>query len=323
MKLPQSYCMEEAGKLFNKYTYSYDIICTNPDYTVGFMPYYNGGDKRKVDSEAIVAFGLGDEEKVRTVVFSNHSDVEQKVSLNGTKLKPEWLYGGDTNDIMPDWMRNKRYTNWTVSPLNIYSADEMIAPTVYDANTPVAEQITIPPYSIMVCEIAEGDAEVDTSYVGDKASKMIEYKMRNSIVMKINNSTAYVDRRVKQIDEDNAIAPQIVGERTLLPLRFVSENFGCEVLFDDNTREITVNGDNVEIKMTLGQKQYVVNGEKKELDVVPDIIGGRTFVPIRALGEALGKTVHWVNGIVFLSNYDKFCEDLDEGFSEQLYLLYQ
>ena len=323
MKLPQSYCMAEAARLFKEYDYSYDVICTNTDYTNGFMPYYNGGDTRKVDNETVLAFGFGDEEKVRAVVFSNHGDVEQKVSLNGTKLKPVWCYGGDAEEVMPDWARNKKYTHWFISPLDIYSADEMLAPTVYDASTPAAEQITIPPYSIMVCEIAEGDAEVDTSYVGDKAIKIIEYKMRNSIVMKINNSTAYVDRKAKQIDDDSTIVPQIIEGRTLLPLRFVSENFGCEVLFDDNTREITVNGENVEIKMTLGQKQYIVNGEEKELDVVPDIIGGRTFVPIRALGEALGKTVHWDNGIVFLSEFDKFCEDLDKGLSEKLHLLYQ
>ena len=37
-----------------------------------------------------------------------------------------------------------------------------------------------------------------------------------------------------------------------------------------------------------------VNGEEAHLDVPPKIINGRTMVPARFIGEALGKTVKWI-----------------------------
>lgn len=37
----------------------------------------------------------------------------------------------------------------------------------------------------------------------------------------------------------------------------------------------------------------IVSGEKVSFDVMPEIIGGRTFVPVRAIFEAMGANVEW------------------------------
>lgn len=37
----------------------------------------------------------------------------------------------------------------------------------------------------------------------------------------------------------------------------------------------------------------IVSGEKVSFDVMPEIIGGRTFVPVRAIFEAMGADVEW------------------------------
>jgi hypothetical protein len=36
------------------------------------------------------------------------------------------------------------------------------------------------------------------------------------------------------------VVPRIVGGRTMLPLRFITETFGADILFDANLRTITV-----------------------------------------------------------------------------------
>ncbi|MDF2719881.1 MAG: copper amine oxidase, partial [Paenibacillus sp.] len=58
------------------------------------------------------------------------------------------------------------------------------------------------------------------------------------IEMWIDNTTAKVDGK----DASLAVPPTIVGERTMVPLRFINENFGLVVDFDDSTKTITITG---------------------------------------------------------------------------------
>jgi hypothetical protein len=50
---------------------------------------------------------------------------------------------------------------------------------------------------------------------------------------------------------------------------------------------------NVRVRLAIGQLSYTVNGAGRLLDAAPDIIGGRTMVPLRFIAEALGAKVDW------------------------------
>ncbi len=56
------------------------------------------------------------------------------------------------------------------------------------------------------------------------------------IKMVIDDTTAYVNGEAKTLD----VAPQIMNDRTMLPLRFVAENFGLNVSWDGEGRIVTV-----------------------------------------------------------------------------------
>lgn len=47
------------------------------------------------------------------------------------------------------------------------------------------------------------------------------------------------------------------------------------------------------VQLGIGQKQALVNGESKTLDVPPMLYEGRTMVPLRFIAEALGADVWW------------------------------
>lgn len=47
------------------------------------------------------------------------------------------------------------------------------------------------------------------------------------------------------------------------------------------------------IVLTIGQKTAQVGGESRILDVAPSLIAGRTFLPLRFVGESLGANVTW------------------------------
>jgi uncharacterized repeat protein (TIGR02543 family) len=62
-----------------------------------------------------------------------------------------------------------------------------------------------------------------------------------TIELWIGKSTATVNGMSTLIDSTNAkVVPEIISSRTMLPLRFVSENLGCSVVWADATKTITI-----------------------------------------------------------------------------------
>lgn len=87
--------------------------------------------------------------------------------------------------------------------------------------------------------------------------------------------------------------PIIQDGRTLVPLRAIFEALSATVEWDGATGTITsVKGDTT-VVMQVGQKSFTVNGEEKQLDVPPQIVGGRTLVPARAVAESFDLQVGW------------------------------
>lgn len=81
--------------------------------------------------------------------------------------------------------------------------------------------------------------------------------------------------------------------RTLVPLRITMEAFGADVSWDSelNAASVTMNG--VEVKVPIGKSIIYRNGIKQTNDTEAVIINGRTYLPIRAVVEALGGSVNW------------------------------
>jgi flagellum-specific peptidoglycan hydrolase FlgJ len=90
-------------------------------------------------------------------------------------------------------------------------------------------------------------------------------------------------------------SPMIVNDRTLVPIRFVSEEIGAEVKWDGVNRTVTVVKGNKSVFLRIDS--YLVefnNGELYQLsDVAPLIINDRTYVPLRLISNALGIGIEW------------------------------
>jgi hypothetical protein len=76
----------------------------------------------------------------------------------------------------------------------------------------------------------------------DANARMVLIELKgNSIKLWIDNPVAEVNGQKVAIDPDNnLIKPVIVNSRTYVPLRFVSENLGCTVSWDNSTRTVTI-----------------------------------------------------------------------------------
>ncbi|QSZ28178.1 ABC transporter substrate-binding protein [Aceticella autotrophica] len=89
------------------------------------------------------------------------------------------------------------------------------------------------------------------------------------------------------------VSPFIENGRTMVPVRLFSENLGADVKWDDAVQTVTIKGQDVSVKLTIGKNEAVVNGKNKILDVAPVVLSGRTIVPLRFIVEAFGADVKW------------------------------
>lgn len=87
--------------------------------------------------------------------------------------------------------------------------------------------------------------------------------------------------------------PVIVNERTLVPVRGVFEALGASVGWNEESGEITINGGDVNITMSIGSSVMQAGESLIELDTPPELMSDRVMLPVRAICEALGATVEW------------------------------
>ena len=89
------------------------------------------------------------------------------------------------------------------------------------------------------------------------------------------------------------VQPQMINDRTMVPMRVIFEALGAKVDWDGATETVTATKGDLIVKTTIGNKIMTVNGAGKEMDVAPVVIDGRTLVPVRFISEAFGCDVDW------------------------------
>jgi len=90
-----------------------------------------------------------------------------------------------------------------------------------------------------------------------------------------------------------------------VPVRFVSENLGAEVKWDQVNKVVNIIKDKTNIKLQLGEKRFTVNGIQKSMDIAAFLKDERTFVPIRVISENLGVDVDWDQKLYTVSLNEK------------------
>ena len=88
-------------------------------------------------------------------------------------------------------------------------------------------------------------------------------------------------------------SPIFVNERTLVPVRLVSENLGLVVDWNQDLQQITLSNEVTVIKFIIGSNTYNKNGLEVPMDIAPVVYMERTYLPIRVIGECLDKKVDW------------------------------
>lgn len=142
--------------------------------------------------------------------------------------------------------------------------------------------------------------------------------MCTKLIVFADNINVVVDNQTISFPD---VQPTIINGRTLIPIRTLTENFGGEVFWDENSKVVTItkrdaNG-NIKLpdnNLHLSDITYTVNLKidsplimsyisspmldkalsfEMNSDVVPIIIDGRTMLPARYVANLLGYEVSW------------------------------
>jgi hypothetical protein len=88
--------------------------------------------------------------------------------------------------------------------------------------------------------------------------------------------------------------------RVQVPLRFVSEALGGKVEWNNTSKAATVSLDEIEVELIVGKQAYTINGQLNNMDTTATLRGGRAFVPLRFVAEALGAKVNWGGNAIYI-----------------------
>ncbi len=128
------------------------------------------------------------------------------------------------------------------------------------------------------------DKKTFTAYVDEPGNYVLLVDADvQKIELQIGDKASTVNGRTVM----NDVAPIIVNDRTMIPLRFVSEALGAQVDWNEAARTVTIKQDGVTMRMTIDK---MIDG----FNAAPIIRNSRTMVPVRYIAEKLGANVIYV-----------------------------
>jgi len=93
------------------------------------------------------------------------------------------------------------------------------------------------------------------------------------------------------------VAPVIQNGRTLVPFRAIAEALNVPVTWEAATRTVRASDGRITVLLQVDSPVAWVNDRQHALEVPPQIVDGRTLVPIRFFGEAFNCKVDWLGPV--------------------------
>lgn len=114
--------------------------------------------------------------------------------------------------------------------------------------------------------------------------EIVEYTGPRAIKIFVNETQVYPDSN-----------PIIVNDRTLVPIRAIAEAMGYDVGWNQALQRVTISAydGSGEIQIGIGEYSIALPYKSVPIDVAAMIYEDRTYIPVRAVAEALDARVEW------------------------------
>ncbi|GIQ71491.1 copper amine oxidase N-terminal domain-containing protein [Xylanibacillus composti] len=101
--------------------------------------------------------------------------------------------------------------------------------------------------------------------------------------------TVTLDGEKVEFDHD----PVVQSGTTMVQFVPIFRMLGLQFDWDQASKTVTGYKDEWKVELTVGESEAYINGKAVELSQAPILYNNNTFVPLRFIGEASGKTVLW------------------------------
>jgi len=141
---------------------------------------------------------------------------------------------------------------------------------------------------------------VNNNYAADNAATVVvanvitpapgDTKAESVVTFTIDSNMYTVGDAQKMMD----VAPYIKSGRTYLPIRYVADALGVisdNIIWNDASQTVTIMKGERVVQLKIGSTILKVQGTDLTMDVAPEIKDGRTMLPVRFVGQALGATI--------------------------------
>ncbi|MCF8020679.1 MAG: phosphodiester glycosidase family protein [Vallitaleaceae bacterium] len=119
--------------------------------------------------------------------------------------------------------------------------------------------------------------------------------LSNAVVIKIlNESPMTILLNNKPLFFDTEPYLNKTYNRTLVPLRGISEALGASVGWNAATSSITIERLDTKLELKVGSASILVNGKSETMDVPVLLKDSRTYVPLRFITQYFGGDVKWI-----------------------------
>ena len=112
------------------------------------------------------------------------------------------------------------------------------------------------------------------------------------------------------------VQPQVIENRTLIPIRAVGQAMDLDVNFDAETNSVTVKNKDgsKKIQLKINSNEVNINDKIENIDIPAKIIDGRTLIPIRFISEKMGLSVVWdaKKRVIFINSGDSFIKNFPD-----------
>ncbi|MCL1835500.1 MAG: beta-propeller domain-containing protein [Oscillospiraceae bacterium] len=170
------------------------------------------------------------------------------------------------------------------------------AATAQPSNTNGATNANTDPITAVPLPAKLSETNVTQTSSGETATALSP----TELYLHVGSPIALSDGVIMPLDKENpGVTALIHMNRTLVPLRFVSEFYGAKVSYDESTRTGLIEAGGRIAMFPVGENHFLLDGDRIELDTQTLLTGGRIMLPLRALCEqVLGLSVDYLEGVI-------------------------
>ena len=306
---------EAESKLMNKFVYG---NMTAEEYRGQLLKIFKYADAERIEESVMQAETSREQVRARHKRESGISDEEIEYCKSQGITNPMDMYQGKSiavgnnlsfEEVIKTFIKVKSWSVTIIELMDDVTPESYIEllQDIIDSSTSKFDDHSQTEEKIREIERFYGlngaikETSTDIENVNDGNADLID--IADFTALFVGSNKAYVKGDEKLLDANNSdVSVFVKDDRSYVPVRFISENYGGKVEWIDETQTVNIVFDDREISLTIGKNEINVNGKAVAIDVAPVLENERTFLPLRACVDALSKEVFYSDGLILISD---------------------